>query len=88
MSKYKQALSLTVSILLTLVILFPQDAMAQCAMCKASAETSMDSGSKNIAGINQGIIYLLVAPYLLVAIVGYIWWRSRRKGQAEEAKNS
>ncbi len=57
------------------------DAQAQCAMCKATAETSTGAGSKDLAGINRGIIYLLGAPYVLTMIVGGIWYYQRKKGQ-------
>ena len=30
-------------------------------------------------GLNAGIIYLFVFPYLAVAIVGYLWYRNSRK---------
>lgn len=52
---------------------------AQCAMCKASAETSVNAGGKDLLTINRGIIYLLVAPYMLASTVGFIWWYQRRK---------
>jgi len=59
-------------------------ANAQCAMCKATAETSNGAGSKNLAGINRGIIYLLGAPYVLTMIVGGVWYYQRRKDQKAE----
>jgi|LakMenEpi03Aug12_release.lakeMendotaPanAssembly.Ray.scaffolds.fasta_scaffold1248935_2 hypothetical protein len=54
---------------------------AQCAMCKATAETSTGAGSKDLAGINRGIIYLLGAPYVLTMLVGGVWYYQRRKDQ-------
>lgn len=56
---------------------------AQCPMCRMSAETNLKSGGTAGRGLNNGILYMLVMPYLLVAGVGYWWWRNR-KGQAEE----
>lgn len=42
------------------------DAMAQCAMCKATAESQAeDDGSS----INTGIIYIMVIPYIILFIV-------------------
>jgi hypothetical protein len=64
-----------------LLIVMNTDAKAQCAMCKATAETSTGAGSKDLAGINRGIIYLLSAPYVLTMIVGGIWYYQRKKGQ-------
>ena len=58
---------------------------AQCAMCKANAETSVNSGAKDLISINRGIIYMLVSPYLLAFTVGFIWWWHKRKKQKQAA---
>ncbi|MBL7777345.1 MAG: hypothetical protein JNK66_03485 [Chitinophagales bacterium] len=69
--------------LLTLVLLFNEYSFAQCAMCKATAETSLDAGSSAAEGLNKGIMYLFMTPYIILGTVGYFWWRSRKKAQAE-----
>lgn len=63
-----------------ILILLPVLSQAQCAMCKAVLESS---GNKAQAeGINHGIIYLMLWPYLLIAGVGFaIWWTMRKQGQ-------
>ena len=48
-------------------------AHAQCAMCRAALITE-DGGSK-AEGINNGIVYLMAFPYLLVIFVGYAIYR-------------
>ena len=54
--------------------------IAQCAMCRGSVESNMSTGRNVIGnGLNAGIIYLFVFPYLAVAIVGYLWYRNSRK---------
>lgn len=53
---------------------------AQCAMCRAALESS-DGGIKAEA-VNDGIVYLMIFPYLLVAIVGYAVYRLRKKKMA------
>lgn len=53
------------------------DAEAQCAMCRAVLESEADLSAAK--GINDGIMYLMVFPYLLMAGVAYMVWRSRRK---------
>ncbi|MCK0145978.1 hypothetical protein MWU78_10005 [Arenibacter sp. F26102] len=46
-------------------LLFPNFSEAQCAMCRAVLESE---GSEAAAkGINNGIVYLMAVPYLLVA---------------------
>jgi hypothetical protein len=57
---------------------------AQCPMCRMSAESNMKNGGTAGAGLNAGILYMLVAPYLIVAGVAYWWWRNR-KADAEDA---
>lgn len=59
------------------VILFVFSANAQCAMCRAALESS-DGGVKAEA-VNDGIVYLMIFPYLLVGIVGYAIYRLRNK---------
>ena len=41
-------------------------AYAQCAMCRASVENNVSNGDTSIgAGLNNGILYLVVMPYLM-----------------------
>ncbi len=46
---------------------------AQCAMCRAALETE-EGGVKGEA-VNDGILYLMVIPYLLVGILGFAIYR-------------
>ena len=52
---------------------------AQCAMCTTAVESNSKSGAKTTGGLNNGIIYLLTAPYLAVAAVGLIWYKKYRR---------
>lgn len=61
---------------------------AQCAMCKAGAESSLKDGNKTAAGLNSGIMYLLFMPYLLVGGIGYYWYVSNKKKQIDETAES
>lgn len=63
-----------------LFVLSGVETWAQCAMCRGTVESSMGNGRNNVGvGLNTGIIYLFVMPYLLVAIVGYLWYRNSTK---------
>jgi hypothetical protein len=63
-----------------LVVLFSFSGMAQCAMCRSAVESTMSNGRNNAGvGLNTGILYLLVAPYLMVAAVGWFWYRTSKK---------
>jgi hypothetical protein len=44
-----------------------------------SAESNLKDGGTEGKGLNTGILYMLSMPYLLVAGLGYIWYRNRRK---------
>ncbi len=41
---------------------------AQCAMCRAVAESSREGGSSIANGLNTGILYLMSFPYVLLII--------------------
>lgn len=58
-------------------IFFSLSANAQCAMCRA-ALTSEGNAVKAQA-VNDGIVYLMVIPYILVAGIGYYIYRMWRK---------
>lgn len=43
---------------------------AQCAMCRAVLESEESQSAAK--GINDGILYLMLIPYLSVAVLGYV----------------
>ena len=59
------------------------DVAAQCAMCKGAAETALKQGGGDPKGLNNGILYMLMMPYMVVGVIGYWWWRNRRKEQEQ-----
>lgn len=63
-------------------------ASAQCAMCRASLENSMSNGENLVRGINYGIIYLASAPYLVILVVVYFWYKSSKKNYETHIKNT
>ena len=56
--------------------LFSLNSQAQCSMCRA-ALTSEGNKTK-AAAVNNGIVYLMVIPYLLVGGIGYAVYRMRK----------
>lgn len=52
---------------------------AQCSMCRAVLESDVDGGAAE--AINDGIVYLMVFPYILVAGVGIAIWRLMRSNK-------
>jgi preprotein translocase subunit SecY len=64
--------------------LYPSWCTAQCSMCRASVENNVSNGDTSIgAGLNNGILYLVVMPYLMAGIIGYLWYRSSKKKKAK-----
>ncbi|HMO38032.1 MAG TPA: hypothetical protein PKC76_01525 [Saprospiraceae bacterium] len=52
---------------------------AQCPMCKIAAESNLKDGGQAGKGLNAGILYMLATPYVIIGVVGYIWWRNRKR---------
>ena len=61
----------------------PQSAQAQCPMCKLSAESNLKNGGSDGAGLNTGILYMFLAPYLVVGTIGFFWWRGKQRYEVE-----
>ena len=64
-------------IILFLIALVSFDAAAQCAMCKAVAESSAENGGNMAKGLNKGILYLMGMPYLLLTTVGFFLFKKQ-----------
>ena len=59
--------------LLLFSFLFSLKSNAQCAMCRASLESS---GDKNkVEAVNDGIVFLMAIPYVLVAVIGFVVYK-------------
>jgi len=65
-------------ILSFLLFLSIESAFTQCAMCKAVVE---NGGQEMAEGINSGITYLMVFPYLLVALLAYVLYRYKKRSE-------
>jgi len=62
---------------LVLVFLFgTTSGWAQCSMCKAVAETA-DGGGFG-AGLNYGILYLMIFPYLIISGIAFKLYRAKK----------
>ena len=48
-------------------------------MCTVSAEQSVKNGNTQGKGLNDGIVYLLAIPYILIAGIGILWYKNYRK---------
>lgn len=60
------------------MILSTEKSFSQCAMCKAVVE----NGDVSMAeGVNNGITYLMVFPYLLIGVLFYVIYRYKKKAK-------
>ncbi|HEY8930427.1 MAG TPA: hypothetical protein VIM55_14600 [Mucilaginibacter sp.] len=62
-----------------LIVVGTVPAFSQCAQCAAQVATNKANGGHMANGLNNGIMFLLAAPYLAVAIGGYIWYKKYRR---------
>lgn len=64
----------------TFAILAIVSVQAQCSMCRAVVENN----SSNLAeGLNNGILFLMVFPYLFIGGIGYLLYKKFKSNQAE-----
>ncbi|WP_020569243.1 hypothetical protein [Neolewinella persica] len=56
-----------------------EELLAQCPMCRATAESNLANGGTEGRGLNNGIMYMLGMPYLLIGTIAFLWWRNRNK---------
>jgi hypothetical protein len=63
-----------ISVSFILVVFQIANVVAQCPMCRKSAENSQFAKS-----LNLGILYLLVFPFLLMIGGGIYWYFNRKK---------
>lgn len=60
---------------------------AQCAMCKAVTKSDLETGGNISNGINSGILYLMLIPYLILMIGGYFFFRKPIDAKLKRLKN-
>lgn len=66
-------------IVLSLLFSFNSPVKAQCSMCSVNAEQSVKNGNTQGKGLNNGILYLLAIPYVLITGLGILWYKNYRK---------
>ena len=63
-------------LIIVFLVLIPQFSEAQCAMCRAVLESEQNTSVAE--GINNGIIYLMAVPYILIAGLFYFIYRKSK----------
>ena len=74
----KKLVFLFAAFALVVVLGAGQDLLAQCPMCRATAETNLANGGTEGRGLNNGILYMLGMPYILIGTVAFLWWKNRK----------
>jgi hypothetical protein len=69
----KMALQLILSI--GLLLMSAGISIAQCSLC---TKTASQLGEKPALGLNQGILYLMLAPFAVIGIIAYRWWKNNQ----------
>jgi heme/copper-type cytochrome/quinol oxidase subunit 2 len=64
---------------------FSLSSKAQCAMCRAALES--EEGGVKAEAVNDGIVYLMAIPYVLVGVIGYFIYKMRY-GKKKNTVNS
>lgn len=63
--------------LVLISLLFNINSQAQCAMCRASLESTGDVSQAE--AVNDGIVYLMIIPYVLVALIAFAVYKMFQK---------
>jgi len=68
----------TLLVLIILLLIATVEISAQCPMCRIAAESNLENGGTAGTGLNTGILYMLMLPYMIVALIGFIWYKNRK----------
>lgn len=68
--------------LLVVFFLVEFSASAQCAMCRAVLQSGDDKGMAE--GINDGIVYLMAIPYILVGGVFFFVYKKMKESKTSK----
>lgn len=84
--KCKLYSTLLFSAILIAFLLIVDASSAQCSMCKAVLESNMETGDSSLGkGVNDGITYLIIFPYLLIGTIGFFMYRHYKKNNQASA---
>lgn len=51
----------------------PVASFSQCAMCRAALES--EGNKTKVEAVNDGIVFLMAVPYIIVAVIGFAIYR-------------
>ena len=80
----KKSVLLLLALTLIAIVGTGEELLAQCPMCRATAETNLANGGTEGRGLNDGILYMLGMPYILIGTIAFLWWRNRQGEELEK----
>ncbi len=84
----RKKLFILAALFLILLIALPLESIAQCAMCNETARTATEGKNKNAIALNNGILYLMVLPYIMLATIGFLWWKYGKKKKNKDSAST
>ena len=70
-------------VILLILLVTNYNVFSQCVACKNVVESEIQNGNMSANGINNGIIYLMIFPYLLLMGIGFILYKNFKKMRKE-----
>ena len=69
-----------------LLLMVPFLMNGQCAMCRTQVVNNVSHGETALAaGLNLGILYLFVTPYILIGVLIFLWFRYSSYNERKES---
>ena len=78
--EYRKSSGKKIALAFLFSIFYSLNSFSQCAMCRAVLET--EEGGIKAEAVNDGIVYLMAFPYILVGVIGYVVYKNRQKIKA------
>ncbi len=78
--EYRKSSRKKIALAFLFSIFYSLNSFSQCAMCRAVLET--EEGGIKAEAVNDGIVYLMAFPYILVGVIGYVVYKNRQKIKA------
>lgn len=67
---------LIAAFVVSLFLLISPAVDAQCSLC---TKTASQLGEKPALGMNQGILYLMFTPLIIIGFLAYRWWKFNKE---------
>ena len=72
-AKSQKPKAISFKLLLIAYFLMPFASFSQCAMCRAALES--EGNKTKVEAVNDGIVFLMAVPYIIVAVIGFAIYR-------------